>query len=93
MFDLDTTLDQIAIQSPANSGSLAATGKLGVDVAGDAGFDIYAKVKKGTSVSAAGFAAFSVNGKHGLYSVNLITGDLGYLGWLPYSVEDLAVDL
>lgn len=31
LFDLDSTLDQVAIQSPANSGQLAATGKLGAD--------------------------------------------------------------
>ena len=47
LFDIDTTMDQVAIQSPANSGSLAATGKLGVDAVGDAGFDIYSAVKKG----------------------------------------------
>lgn len=50
LFDLDTTFDQVAIQSPANAGSLAATGKLGVDTGVDAGFDIFTKLKQGISV-------------------------------------------
>ena len=33
LFDLDTTLDQVVIQSPPGNGILVATGKLGVDVA------------------------------------------------------------
>ena len=31
LFDIDSTLDQTSIQSPANAGTLAATGKLGID--------------------------------------------------------------
>lgn len=31
LFDLDTSLDQIAIQAPANSGQLSATGKLTIE--------------------------------------------------------------
>ena len=33
LFDLDSALDQIAIQAPPNAGSLNPTGKLGVDTA------------------------------------------------------------
>ena len=40
LFDLDTAMDQVAVQAPANAGSLSATGKLGVDAGSDAGFDI-----------------------------------------------------
>ena len=31
LFDIDTMLDQVVIQSPPNNGILVATGKLGVD--------------------------------------------------------------
>ena len=40
LFDLDTTLDQVAIQSPPGNGILVATGKLGVDAAAAAGRSI-----------------------------------------------------
>ncbi|HEX9772030.1 MAG TPA: DUF4394 domain-containing protein [Steroidobacteraceae bacterium] len=40
LFDLDTTLDQLAIQSPPNAGSLVATGKLTLDAGAQVGFDI-----------------------------------------------------
>ena len=32
LFDIDTNLDQVVVQSPPNAGTLAATGKLGIDV-------------------------------------------------------------
>jgi hypothetical protein len=93
LFDIDTNLDQVAIQSPANSGSLAAAGKLGVNVPTDAGFDIFTDLKKGKSVASTGFTTFFSNGHHVLYSVNLLTGELTYEGRHRYSVTDLAVDL
>ena len=40
LFDLDTTLDQLAIQPPPNAGSLVATGKLTLDAGAQVGFDI-----------------------------------------------------
>ena len=41
LFDIDTNLDQVVVQSPANAGLLAATGKLKVNAGTPAGFDIY----------------------------------------------------
>ena len=49
LFDIDSTLGQTAIQSPANSGRLAATGKLGVDTTAAIGSDIYSKVQGGAT--------------------------------------------
>ena len=43
LFVLDTELDQIAVQSPANSGNLSPTGKLGTGACVDVGFDIFAE--------------------------------------------------
>ena len=52
LFDLDTTLDQVALQAPANAGTLSATGKLGVDAGGDAGFDIALQTSAGARTPA-----------------------------------------
>ena len=51
LFDLDSALDQVVVQSPANSGMLAATGKLGVDASPAIGFDVYSAVRNGTTVT------------------------------------------
>ena len=74
LFDIDSMLDQTVIQSPANSGQLAATGKLGVDTSPDVGFDIYSRVRKGTTVGVRGLAALTVGGQSRLYRIALFTG-------------------
>jgi hypothetical protein len=93
LYDLDTTLDQVAIQSPANAGSLAPTGKLGVDAGTDAGFDVYSDLKTGRTSTVAGFATLQVGGKSSLYRVNLITGEASNRGSFPIPVTDLAIAL
>ncbi len=88
LFDLDTALDQVAVQAPANAGSLSATGKLGVDAASDAGFDIAGKGNQG-------YATLSVGGKYRLYSVSPLTGAVTSKGSFPGSaqVSDLAIPI
>lgn len=93
LFDLDTALDQVAIQSPANAGSLAPTGKLGVNASSTAGFDIYSTLKKGKAVKAQGFAVLNTHGSYALYTVDLITGDVDNAGKFANDVTDIAVDL
>ncbi|GAB2596553.1 DUF4394 domain-containing protein [Microlunatus antarcticus] len=93
LFVLDTNLDQIAVQSPANAGSLAATGKLGVDAGAGVGFDIFSDIKSGRTNSVEGYATVTVKGKSSFYTVDLLTGDIDKVGSLPYAVTDLAVDL
>lgn len=85
LFDIDTTLDQVVLQSPANAGLLASTGKLGVDAGADAGFDITA--------DNAGFAVLAVNGESRLYSVSLLTGEADAAGKFPrgVTVTDIAI--
>ena len=89
LFVLDTALDQIAIQSPANAGSLAPTGKLGLDAAGATGFDVYSVLRAGGSVGSIGLAA--VNGS--LYEVGLLDGTATSLGTLGADITDIAVPL
>jgi len=88
LFDLDTTLDQVAVQAPANAGSLSATGKFGVDATSDAGFDIAGKDNKG-------YATLNVGGKYRLYSVSLLAGTVTSKGSFPGSVQvsDLAIPI
>ena len=93
LFVLDTNLDQIAVQSPANAGSLAATGKLGVDAGAEVGLDIFSDLKNDRTNSVEGYAVVSVNGKSSFYTADLLTGDIDKVGSLPYVVTDLAVDL
>ncbi len=94
LFDIDTNLDQLAIQSPPNTGVLVATGNLGVNADLNAGFDIYSSLDNtGVSVGSIGFATLSVAGQYGLYSVNLLTGHADPIGQFPAGtvVSDVAV--
>lgn len=95
LFDVDTNLDQVALQAPANSGTLSPTGKLGVDAGASAGFDIYSDVRNGTTRANHGFATLSVGGKFRLYTVSLLTGDVVSEGRFPAyrQVSDIAVRL
>ncbi|MDW8478275.1 DUF4394 domain-containing protein [Streptomyces scabiei] len=92
LFDLDTMADRISLQSPANAGTLAPTGNLGVDAALDAGFDIYYHPTSGTN---RGFAAIATAGVHRLYGVNLLTGKATDKGSFPkkFQVTDLALPI
>jgi len=74
LYDIDSILDQTVIQSPANSGLLAATGKLTVDTNPTVGFDIYSTVRDGTTVRVQGFASLTVGGQSGFYKVKLFSG-------------------
>ncbi len=93
LFDLDTTLDQVAIQSPPGNGILVATGKLGVDVVATSGFDIYSLLEDGVTVANLPFATLAVNGKYRFYSVNLTTGQALSLGEFDEAVVDIAIPL
>lgn len=96
LFALDTMLDQVALQSPPNAGTLAATGKLGIDAAAIAGFDIYNRVRDGAGTGAEALAVLSMGGADGmLYSVNLLTGKATARGNFARAdqVTDIAIPL
>lgn len=95
LHDLDVAgnPDRLDIQSPANAGTLAAVGNLGVDAGADAGFDIYSTVREDRTRSNQGFAVLNVGGADRLYSVNLQTGQASDLGRFRTSVTDLAIPL
>ncbi len=93
LFDLDTTLDQLAIQSPPNAGSLVATGKLTFDAGAQVGFDIYSVFANGRVRTNLGFASVSFGDVSRFYSVNLLTGKLTFMGRFATEVIDIAVPL
>ncbi len=96
LYALDSTLDQIALQSPPNNGTLAATGKLTVDASLVAGFDIYSTIRSGVTVDVQSLASIkTAAGATGLYSVNLPTGKATLRGSFATQtmVTDIAIPL
>jgi hypothetical protein len=96
LFVLDAALDQVALQSPPNAGSLVATGKLGVDTTAVAGLDIYSTVRGQVTVRNRALAVLSAaDGSAALYRVDPLTGSATVAGRLPQglTVLDLAVPL
>jgi hypothetical protein len=80
LFDVDSALDQVSIQSPPNNGTLVATGKLGVDTTPDVAADIYSEVKNGSTVSNTAYAALSSSTGTSFYKVDLLTGKASRTG-------------
>lgn len=93
LFAIDTQLNQVALQSPPNAGTLVATGKLGVDADAAVGFDIYSIIREGMTTGNVAFASLSVAGKPGFYAVNLLTGRVDLVGSLGVPLLDIAIPL
>lgn len=81
LYALDSEKDQVAIQSPPNDGTLAATGQLTVDTRAEIGFDIYSTIRDGVTVNVQALASLTVGGGSGLYSVRLTTGKATLRGY------------
>jgi hypothetical protein len=73
LYDIDATSNQLFIQSFPNSGTLTAVGPLGVDTSFDIAFDI-------SPLANTGFAALTVGGVSGLYTIDLATGAATSIG-------------
>lgn len=91
LFVIDTAADRVSLQSPANAGSLAAAGNLGVDAGPDAGFDIHSTVTNGVTNDMTAFATLQVGNAYGLYRINLLTGKAENVGELAGNVSDIAM--
>jgi hypothetical protein len=91
LFDIDSDLDQVALQSPPNNGSLVATGKLGVDTAAPVGFDIFSATAAGITVANHAFASLNVGGVSGFYRVDLLTGAASLIDIFDDPVVDIAL--
>lgn len=92
LFVLDTKADRVSIQSPANAGTFAPVGALGVDAGSAAGFDIYTP-GTGSASGVTALATLDVNGGYGLYRIDVLTGKAERLGELAEAVTDIAVPL
>jgi hypothetical protein len=95
LFDINTTSDQVVIQSPANNGTLAPTGSLGLDAQLKAGMDIYSTLSGGRTVDNAAFASLTPKGASfpSLYGVNVFTGEATVIKQFPLNITDLAISL
>ena len=93
LFDIDSALDQVAIQAPANNGSLSLTGTLGRDTGEDVGFDIFSGVRNGVARNNLGLAVLTVNGVARFHTVHLLTGNVSPRGRIGLPVVDIAVAL
>ena len=95
LFDINTNSDQVVIQSPANNGTLAPTGSLGLDAQLKAGMDIYSTLSGGRTVDNAAFASLTPYGatNPSLYSVNVFTGEAAVIKQFPLNITDLAISL
>lgn len=91
LYDIDSTLDQVAIQAPPNAGTLNPTGKLNVNTTADVGFDIYSFVRNGSTVDARGLATLVTAGQTGLYQITLFTGKATLSG--TFSPHDAVIDI
>ena len=91
LFDIDTTLNQVVIQSPPNSGSLVATGQLTVDPDAPIGFDIFTTREEGVAIDNNGFASLIVGGVSGFYRVNVLTGEASLIDSLSERLIDIAI--
>lgn len=90
LFVVDTERDQVALQSPANAGTTAPTGALGVDAVGDVGFDVRSELERGRTVAVQGYAV--IGGR--LHQVDLLTGAARAQGVIGGGqVTDIAVSL
>ena len=96
LYALDSMRDQIALQSPPNDGTLAATGALTVDTGPAVGFDIYSTIRSGVTVGVQGLASLqTAAGANNLYSISLPTGKATFRGRFPgqYKVIGIAIPL
>lgn len=96
LFDIDTTNDQVAIQAPANNGTLNPTGKLGVAAGTNAGADIFADLSSGKTVSNTAFATLLPSGgRQSFYMFDPLTGTATLVGAFPSiaPVTDIAIML
>lgn len=98
LFDVDTHLEQVAIQSPANRGQLAATGTTGFMMRPTVGCDIYSFLDDSGAthrVTALATGKVRVGGGRDLYRVNLLTGAVTSLGGFPKRtpVVDIAMPI
>ncbi len=82
LYDIDSNLDILATQNPANNGTLQTVGALGVDTTGAVGFDI------GSANTALAALTTATDNISRLYTINLATGRATLVGNFGGLVND-----
>jgi Domain of unknown function (DUF4394) len=94
LFDIDTSLDQVAVQAPPNAGTLNPTGKLLVDARSPVGLDIYSTiVSSGMTVDNDAFASLATPSGRAFYAIDPLTGRATFKGQFRFRVVDIAIPL
>ncbi|MFI6274138.1 DUF4394 domain-containing protein [Streptomyces sp. NPDC050988] len=95
LFDINTTSDQVVIQSPPANGLLVPTGSLGFDAGVNAGFDIFSDLSAGKTISNTAFATLTPAGASTstFYTVDVLTGATTSVDQFPVAITDVAVSL
>src|SRR5262249_46513030 len=93
LYDIDTSLNQVVIQSPPNAGALVPTGMLTVDADSPVGFDIYTELQNNVAINNSGFASLLVGGVAGFYRMNFLTGQASLIDYFGDAVIDIAIPL
>ncbi|MCM3925477.1 DUF4394 domain-containing protein [Frankia sp. AiPs1] len=93
LFNINTILGQVDVDSPANSGELVPTGQLGLPVTGNAGFDIFTRRSNGRAVDNQAFATLPVGTSYRLAEIDLLTGRVRVHGSFPGNAQvvDIAI--
>ncbi|WP_405542119.1 DUF4394 domain-containing protein [Streptomyces phaeochromogenes] len=95
LFDINTTSDQVVIQSPPANGLLVPTGSLGFDAGVNAGFDIFSDLSAGKTISNTAFATLTPASASTstFYTVDVLTGATTSVDQFPIAITDVAVSL
>lgn len=98
LYDIDSALDQLILQSPPNAGGLAPIGALGVDTGPNAGFDLYSEVEVApsgatTTTDVVGWASLDVGGTTALYAITPFSGRAQLVGKFDTDVVDISFPL
>ena len=67
LYNIDSNLDVLTIQTPPNDGTQVTVGSLGVDTSDQVGFDI-------SGTTGVAYASLTVGGVAQLYTINLLSG-------------------
>jgi len=104
LYDIDTDLDILVTQNPANAGTLQTVGDLGVDADEVNGFEIVSEANDFDVDGNAAYASLIVDDESGIYEIDLETGeatfladldddDLVALGFAPQNVPTSTVNV
>lgn len=91
LFDLNATTDSIALQIPANSGTITPQGPLGKKTSLQSGFDIRTERAGGQAVSNDAYATLGGSKGYSLFKISTLTGKATRIGAFKQQVVDLAV--